>query len=85
MVEEGSLGFGPFATGDLGFVDDFGFFRRREFSGKFQVVNQLEESLGSGKLRVLLSLIGDVALGGGDEVTTEFEFVVVFDLLGVFF
>jgi hypothetical protein len=34
-VEEGGLWFGPFAAGDLGFMNDFVFFNREMFSGKF--------------------------------------------------
>ena len=62
LVEEGGLGFGPFATGDLGFMDDFEFFVWKRFSGKFQVVNQLEESLRTGELRVLFGFIRHLAL-----------------------
>jgi hypothetical protein len=36
-------------------MDDFVFFFTEMFSGKFQVINQLEESLGTRELRVLFS------------------------------
>ena len=85
LVEEGGLGFGPFATGDLGFMDDFEFFVGKGFSGKFQIFNQLEESLRTGELRILFGFIRRLALWGGDEVTSELELVVVLQLLRLFF
>jgi hypothetical protein len=85
LVEKPSLFFWPLATCYLCFVNDFVFFGWEMVSWEFQVVYQLEESLGSGELWVLFGLVWGLALGGRNEVAIEFELMVLLELLGVFF